>query len=66
MEIISYVNKSSTRTYRQTYKSTLSLDELLYRQRTNRRQSQHKIDFADLQVNLAFFWNDILESLKKT
>lgn len=66
MEIISYVNKSSTRTYNQIHKSTLSLEELLYRQRKNRRVAETKLDFSNFKIGLIYLTKNISFCIKKT
>lgn len=66
MKIISYVNQSSARTITQYHKSTLSLDELLYRQRRNRKIAEEKIDFSDFKLNLILLGKNLSFCIKKT
>lgn len=66
MEIISYVNQNSTRGKRQFNKSTISLDELLYRQRRQRKVAQAQLDFSDFTLKLSHLIRDINFCLKKT
>lgn len=66
MEIISYLNQNTNRTYNQVHKSTLSLDELLYRQRKNRHRAQQQLDFSDFKIKSIYLLKDISFCLKKT
>ena len=59
MEIISYLNQNTNRTYNQVHKSTLSLDELLYRQRKNRHRAQQQLDFSDFRIKSIYLLKDI-------
>ena len=54
MEIISYVGQGSNNSFNQIHKSTLTLDELLYRQKKLSFQAQQKLDFSELTLNFKY------------
>ena len=65
MEIISYVGQGSNNSFNQIHKSTLTLDELLYRQKKLSFQAQQKLDFSELTLNLGILLKNVVFCLKK-
>lgn len=65
MEIISYVGQGSNSSFNQIHTSTLTLEELLNRQKRLSYQSQQKLDFSELKLNLIILLKNVAFCLKK-